>query len=1203
MIEATRSLRAGWNAVPMVGRIVTISVIIIALVLLAITLARKPLIHVSASMILAERGLKPLDFTVEEAGFDRLVISDLRLGTANSADRIEVNSALGAFFGTGVESVVIEGLQISPSDPVFSNLVRQNSNNVTEQDEQETQSTLHSVLSTLPITQSLDLRSARIILGEPDQLSDAERADFIDFTAGLSFVRDDGPVRPQISFDVLIDHQAIRGRATGKIAIPFGNRIELESRVLNGDLANPTLSIGDIHGQVGATIDLPPGVFSSGAERGGASTDAPNIDFVNASLALRDVNLLGLPSETGSLLVGGGQEELSGFLQLQSDAVNGATEVTATLTNPTRDATLRIDAEARAEGAALVRRFTATAQPITGRLTSLASLDAKLPPLQSWISETWDLGSLAALQPVGFLDVGVENLTMPGRFKSLELSGSVDVRVEDDRLAVTAASPITMNTESIEPVLLRSLGFDYADADFLSAALPTPLSVVVDGAAEDEPLAVELSEEAGGTIAGQIGARMRGVESDLQLAVAGSGSLGTATIPRRYTVSRLELTSTGLSLPFPFLDDIGFSVTGSASGDGATHNARLSLSGQSNLLQINGLEIVNPSLAGDLAISSNDGITRIDAADLIVIDADSLSQSGLETGTAHLVLPLSLALYTDTSGLGAHAVATPPIAVTLRAPGTLDFDGIVTSDGASFQGPLSFLISPVAQSRPLLGVFETGFNVQSQLPIRVSHPNLGPEDVLVTGLRGEVRSQGQNSSSESVELAALQPQRIMAKATIDALRMPSIAATLRSIEFDATVDGDLMTLESAAFSISEVTVSDAVPAMSVSLRGDAKKDTLDLAGDISTTDGSVTIDLIGSSSRDFSRGTVSAELRPIEFTPDGVQPASIAPLFGNYLEAVEGRVRAKSDITLDDTGLTANARLAVEELSASVGGIELQNISSAVVFDDLFALSTPPGQIASAAAISAGVPLRNVLVRFQITPPVDSKTAEPATDAPIGPTFRLQSLDLNLASGSVTAQPVAFDLADPKGEVILQVTEASVEELLDTAQLEGIKGTGTLSGTIPIFVDGQIIRVENGRITSDGPGDLRYAPDTPPPGLQAGPEGAGLVLEALADFKYKTISIDLNGDLAGTAPTQALLSSTNQTEDGTPVVLTPDAGKASPETQVSMRIEGANPSFYDGYPVVFNLNVSGDLGNIVAQSLRGYRTPEVVRKRLLEIMQ
>jgi hypothetical protein len=63
--------------------------------------------------------------------------------------------------------------------------------------------------------------------------------------------------------------------------------------------------------------------------------------------------------------------------------------------------------------------------------------------------------------------------------------------------------------------------------------------------------------------------------------------------------------------------------------------------------------------------------------------------------------------------------------------------------------------------------------------------------------------------------------------------------------------------------------------------------------------------------------------------------------------------------------------------------------------------------------------------------------------------------------------------------------------------------------------------------------------------------------------------------------------------------ITLDRG-ADGDTVALMQVKGSNPDFYGGYPVEFNLNVSGKLDQILDRSLAGYRVPDLIQRRLLE---
>ena len=80
-------------------------------------------------------------------------------------------------------------------------------------------------------------------------------------------------------------------------------------------------------------------------------------------------------------------------------------------------------------------------------------------------------------------------------------------------------------------------------------------------------------------------------------------------------------------------------------------------------------------------------------------------------------------------------------------------------------------------------------------------------------------------------------------------------------------------------------------------------------------------------------------------------------------------------------------------------------------------------------------------------------------------------------------------------------------------------------------------------------------PEEPPATAEA---GVALLLQALRDFRYESLSMTLNGETGG-------------------------------ETEIGLRISGANPELYDGYPIALNVNVSGELYDLLRQGLAAGR--------------
>ena len=85
--------------------------------------------------------------------------------------------------------------------------------------------------------------------------------------------------------------------------------------------------------------------------------------------------------------------------------------------------------------------------------------------------------------------------------------------------------------------------------------------------------------------------------------------------------------------------------------------------------------------------------------------------------------------------------------------------------------------------------------------------------------------------------------------------------------------------------------------------------------------------------------------------------------------------------------------------------------------------------------------------------------------------------------------------------------------------------------------------------------------------LEAGGANVSLLLQALENFHYEALRITLDG-------------------------------RTDAEMAIKLHVRGANPELYGGYPVEFNLNLEGELGNILRSGLASYEIPERIREQM-----
>jgi hypothetical protein len=319
----------------------------------------------------------------------------------------------------------------------------------------------------------------------------------------------------------------------------------------------------------------------------------------------------------------------------------------------------------------------------------------------------------------------------------------------------------------------------------------------------------------------------------------------------------------------------------------------------------------------------------------------------------------------------------------------------------------------------------------------------------------------------------------------------------------------------------------------------------------------LSIDVEGRHDLTRNRGSGKLRVAPIEFAPNVRQPQDLAPFLAGVAEDVSGTIALAGDLSWNANGVVSDLELLLRDVSATTAAATIDRLNGVIAVDGLSPFSTPPGQRVAVAAIDAGLPLTDGLLTFRVAP---------------GRRLEIADGQLHLAGGTVHMEPAVYDPEAGSNPAVLAVSGVDLGQLLALAQVDGLTGTGKLSGRIPVrLVPGDLV-IEDGELEAEAPGTLSYAPLAPPAALQGQGETVSLAMSALTNFQYQQLRLRVDRQAGG-------------------------------EMVVGMHIRGNNPDFYDGYPVELNLNVSGALDRVLRQSLAGYRIPETIEQQLKEFAQ
>lgn len=162
-------------------------------------------------------------------------------------------------------------------------------------------------------------------------------------------------------------------------------------------------------------------------------------------------------------------------------------------------------------------------------------------------------------------------------------------------------------------------------------------------------------------------------------------------------------------------------------------------------------------------------------------------------------------------------------------------------------------------------------------------------------------------------------------------------------------------------------------------------------------------------------------------------------------------------------------------------------------------------------------------------------------------------------SGTLSVRDLAVPLAGKKPiRINIKVEHVSIDSLMQSLTGKRASATGVVSGMLPVTIapDGSIT-IEEGKLQSEGAGTITVAPEAIPGDNQQ----VALVREVLKNLHYTGLSIAL------------------------------ESGKDH-KLSVLLTLEGNNPDVYKGRAVKLNVHLTGDVLDLIQQSMVTFTDPK-----------
>jgi hypothetical protein len=340
------------------------------------------------------------------------------------------------------------------------------------------------------------------------------------------------------------------------------------------------------------------------------------------------------------------------------------------------------------------------------------------------------------------------------------------------------------------------------------------------------------------------------------------------------------------------------------------------------------------------------------------------------------------------------------------------------------------------------------------------------------------------------------------------------------------------------------------PKLALNARFEPRDSSVDFAMELANPNRDLVIEIDGAHNLSDEAGRARLHLHAIDFDPGRLQPATLFPILSDLLTEASGSIETKGSVEWNADGVRGTVELAASDLSATSKLATVEHLNAIIELNE--AGATLLDQTVSVGRLDFGVELTDGLIRFGVKP---------------GGIVAIKAASWKFAGGELTTAG-EIDLRSKNQQTSLLVKGVDLTKLIELVDLEGLSGTGTLEGELPIALVGDEIEIRNAVLRSSGEaGVIRYRPDPGTSNIAAADPQFATTLTVLENFHYERLEIEINGSATGAVVIQ-------------------------------LHLAGVNPDYQDGHPVEFNLSVDARLSDLLRTGMRIYQMPEKIEDRL-----
>jgi Dicarboxylate transport len=298
-------------------------------------------------------------------------------------------------------------------------------------------------------------------------------------------------------------------------------------------------------------------------------------------------------------------------------------------------------------------------------------------------------------------------------------------------------------------------------------------------------------------------------------------------------------------------------------------------------------------------------------------------------------------------------------------------------------------------------------------------------------------------------------------------------------------------------------------------------------------------------------GSAAVAVAPLAFKRGGLQPGDLFPILAGQVKNLDGTVAIAGTLRWTAKALTPDLTLTLKDVSLPTSSAQIQSINGAIKLSGFWPPMTPGGQSLTATITAPGL----LPAKLSLTGQLAAK-----------PALKLDRLAVDIAGGEISATSFTLDPASPNIATILKVDHVDLGEITKLIGLSGLNGSGQLDGQVPFTYKAGEVTIKGGKLTARGPGTLSYKPEKLPDQIAQAGESVQLAMQALSDFHYDKLSLELDK---------------SETGEGT----------------VMLHLEGSNPAVLQGQVFNFNIRIDSNFDRLADIALLSLKSAEELLRR------